>query len=105
MPTLALYPFCFRHPLTGDWVRARHKMQVPELQRHYAEWALIGAPEIRHIRETGTQPFNPFEPALLPPQAPTPLVKEKPIGSCRAPPRIGHGISSSIDIDGDVLSP
>ena len=84
MPTLVLYPFRFRHPLTGEWVRARHKMQVPELQRHYAEWELIGAPEIRHIRETGTQAFNPFEPALLLPQAPMRPVKEKTIGSCRA---------------------
>lgn len=42
MPTLQLYPF--RDPLTGEWVRARHKMQAPEMQRHYSEWAITGAP-------------------------------------------------------------
>jgi hypothetical protein len=38
MPTFQLYPFRFRDPLTGKWVRARHKLQVPEMQRCYAEW-------------------------------------------------------------------
>ena len=37
-------------------------MQVPELQRHYSEWEITGAPEIRHVIETSAQPFNPFEP-------------------------------------------
>ena len=32
----------FRDPLTGGWVSARHKMQVPELQRHYSEWEITG---------------------------------------------------------------
>jgi hypothetical protein len=54
MPTLVLYPFRFRHPLTGDWVRARHKMQVPELQRHYADGEITGAPEIRHVTARGS---------------------------------------------------
>jgi len=43
-------------------VRARHKMQVPEMQRQYGEWEITGAPEIRHVTETSTQPFSPFEP-------------------------------------------
>jgi hypothetical protein len=30
---LALYPFRFRDPLTGKWVRARHKLPVPETRR------------------------------------------------------------------------
>ncbi len=60
MPTL--YPFRFRDSLTGQWVRARHKMQVPELQRAYAEWEITGAPEVRHVTETSEQPFNPFSP-------------------------------------------
>ena len=61
MATLALYPFRYRDTLSGKWVRARHKMQVPELQRHYADWEIIGAPEIRHITETSVHPFSPFE--------------------------------------------
>ena len=59
MPTLVLYPFRFRDPLAGKWFRARHKLQVSELQRHYANWEITGAPEMRHVTETGVQPFNP----------------------------------------------
>jgi hypothetical protein len=61
MPTLQLYPFRFRDPLTGGWVRARHKLQVPELQRHYLDWEITGAPEIRYVTPTSTESFNPFE--------------------------------------------
>ena len=66
MPVLQLYPFRFREPLTGGWVRARHRMQVPEMQRHYPDWELTGAPEIRHVTETNAQAFNPFEPQAPP---------------------------------------
>jgi len=62
MPTLQLYPFRFRDPLTGGWVRARYRLQVPEMQRHYSEWEITGAPEIRHVTRTSVDPFNPFEP-------------------------------------------
>ena len=58
MPTLQLYPFRFRDPLTGKWVCARHRMQVPALQRQYAEWELTGAPEFEHITEASAHPFN-----------------------------------------------
>jgi hypothetical protein len=60
VPTLELYPFRFRDPLTGKWVRARHKLQVPELQRHYSEWEVTGAPEIRHVAPASVEPFSPF---------------------------------------------
>jgi hypothetical protein len=58
MPTL--YPFRFRDPLTGKWVRARHKMQVPELQRHYSDWEITGAPEMRHVTDAKAAQYNPF---------------------------------------------
>jgi hypothetical protein len=38
---LALNPFRFRHPHSGKWIRARHKMQVPEPQRHGFVWEII----------------------------------------------------------------
>lgn len=60
MPALVLYPFRFRDPLTGTWVRARHKAQVPELQRAYSEWEITGAPEIRHATPMTTEPFSPL---------------------------------------------
>jgi hypothetical protein len=74
--TLELYPFRFRDPLRGGWVRARHKMQVPEMQRNYSEWEITGAPEIRHVTATSAQPFNPFDPpaiahAIIAPDAPS----------------------------------
>jgi len=57
MAKLELYPFRFRDPLTGKWVRARHKLQIPEIQCHYSDWEITGAPEIRHVTETGAQPL------------------------------------------------
>ena len=57
MPRLQLYPFRFRDPLTGGWIRARHKMLVPEMQRHYSEWAITGAPEIRLVT-AATAPYR-----------------------------------------------
>lgn len=57
----AALPLPLPRPANGwIWVRARHKIQVPELQRHYSEWQITGAPEIRHVTETSTQQFNPF---------------------------------------------
>ena len=63
MPTLELYSFRFRDPLTGKWIRARHKLQVPELQRRYPEWEITGAPEIRHVTAACIEQFNPFKPS------------------------------------------
>jgi hypothetical protein len=62
MPTLVLYLFRFRDPLTGKWVRARHKLQMPALQRQYAEWEITGAPEIRDVTPSPIEHFNPFRP-------------------------------------------
>jgi hypothetical protein len=44
---LTLYPFRFRDPLTGKWVRARYVAERREIAARYAEWEIIGAPEIR----------------------------------------------------------
>jgi hypothetical protein len=60
VPRLVLYPFRFRDPLTGKWIRARHKLQAPALQRRYADWETTGAPEVRNVTETSAQPFDPF---------------------------------------------
>ena len=62
MPRLELYPFKFRDRITRRWVRARHKLQVPALQRRYAEWEVTGAPEIRCVTRGSAEPFNPFRP-------------------------------------------
>jgi hypothetical protein len=62
MQRLELYPFKFRDRITGKWVRARHKLQVPALQRQYSEWEITGPPEIRHVTPGSLEPFNPFRP-------------------------------------------
>jgi hypothetical protein len=59
VPRLVLYPFRLRDPLTGKWIRARHKLQMPALQRRYAEWEITGAPEIRDVTlEAGLKPLR-----------------------------------------------
>jgi hypothetical protein len=60
VPALVLYPFRFGDPLTGKWVRARHKLEVPELQRRYAEWEITGPAEIRQVTRTSAASFTPF---------------------------------------------
>jgi len=42
MPVLELYPFRFRDPLTGKWIRARYVAELHETRQGYAEWAIIG---------------------------------------------------------------
>jgi len=60
MRTLVLYPFRFRDRITGRWVRARHNLQYPELQRRYVEWEITGAPEIRHVTPGVIEQFSLF---------------------------------------------
>ena len=59
MPTLQLYLFRFRDPLTGKWVRARYKLQVPELHRCYAQWGTTDAPDVRHVSAATPEQFSP----------------------------------------------
>lgn len=44
---LVLYPFRFRDPLSRKWVEARYKAERHELAARYAEWEMIGEPELR----------------------------------------------------------
>lgn len=46
MKTL-LYPFRFRDPLTGKWVRARYKATREDIAARYSVWELTGPPEVR----------------------------------------------------------
>jgi len=61
MPTLQLYPFRYRDPRTGKWVRARYLAKVPVIQRQYSEWELTGPAEIQHVPDDPSRDyFNPF---------------------------------------------
>jgi len=60
MPTLQLYPFRFRDPLTGKWVRARYKLPAPELQRCFRAWEKTDAPGVPHVAAATPEQFSPF---------------------------------------------
>jgi hypothetical protein len=79
MLRLELYPFKFRDPLTGKWIRARHKLQVPALQRRYAEWEIIGPAKIRHVLTEDPVAFDPFRPLNEPPMPPQAVIAPMPL--------------------------
>jgi hypothetical protein len=49
MPRLYLYPFRYRDPLTGKWVKARYVAERHEINARHAEWETIGPPEVRNV--------------------------------------------------------
>ena len=57
-PRLELYPSKFRDPRTGKWVRARYVAELHEIKQRYAQWEVIGAPEIREV-SSDTHYFTP----------------------------------------------
>jgi hypothetical protein len=54
---LELYPFQFRDPLTGKWVRARYVATRQKIAARHTEWEITGPPELREIGGAGQ--FNP----------------------------------------------
>jgi hypothetical protein len=58
MPRLEPYSFRFRDPLTGKWVRARYVAERHEIAARYAEWEIMGPPEIREV-DPSARYFNP----------------------------------------------
>jgi hypothetical protein len=59
MARLELFPFRFRDPRTGKWIRARYLAELPEIQRRYSERELTA--EIRRVPDDGrVEQFNPF---------------------------------------------
>ena len=57
-PLLILFPFRFRDPVSGKWVRARYVAEPHEIAARYTEWEIIGPPELR--RSLGAA-FSPWE--------------------------------------------
>ena len=55
---LILYPFRFRDPVSGKWVRGRYVAERHELETRYAAWEIIGEPEYR--RPIGAA-FSPWK--------------------------------------------
>jgi hypothetical protein len=55
--SLVLYPFRFRDPVSGKWVRARYVAEQHEIAARHSEWEITGRPETR-MRAGGA--FNPW---------------------------------------------
>jgi len=63
MPRLELFPFRYRDPRTGKWVRARHRAERHEIAERYGEWEIIAPAEIRDVDED-TRYFTPHRSPL-----------------------------------------
>ena len=49
LPRLELFPFRYREPFTGKWVKARYRAERHEIAARYNEWEIIGPPEIPDV--------------------------------------------------------
>ena len=53
-----LYPFRYKDPVTGKWVRARYRASIADISARYATWEITG-PLIRPAApSTGFDPFR-----------------------------------------------
>jgi len=59
-PRLELFPFRYRDPVTGKWVRARYVAELHEIKQRYVEWEIIGAPEVREV-SSDERHFSPHQ--------------------------------------------
>src|SRR4051794_2520626 len=59
MPRLELFPFRYRNPVTGKWVRARYVATREEITKGNVEWEIIGPPEVREV-DPDARYFTPF---------------------------------------------
>ncbi len=58
VPRLELFPFRYRDPRSGKWIRARYVAELQEIKQRYVEWEIIGPPEIRGV-DPNTRYFAP----------------------------------------------
>ena len=47
MGRVELFPFRFRDPVTGRWVKARYRAERDEIERRYVEYEIVGPAEVR----------------------------------------------------------
>ena len=55
---IALFPFRYRDPLTGKWIRARYRAELHEIRARYREAEVTGPAEFRYPTGGGGT-FNP----------------------------------------------
>lgn len=48
-PRLELFAFRYRDARTGKWTTARYRAERHEIAARYADWEIIGEPEIRDV--------------------------------------------------------
>ena len=60
MPRLELFPFRYRDPLGGRWVKARYVAERHEIAKRHAEWEIIGPAEVREA-EPDARYFTPWK--------------------------------------------
>src|SRR5204863_2779737 len=65
--THEVFPFRYRDPLTGKWIRARYMAELQVIAECYAEWELTGPAEIRTPIEGWFNPFRREPSGHLPP--------------------------------------
>ena len=55
---LTLYPFRYRDPVTGKWIRARYKAEVEVIAERFPEWEIIGPAELRDANPIAFSPYR-----------------------------------------------
>jgi hypothetical protein len=53
-----LYPFRYKDPVTGKWVRARYRASLDNIAARYATWELTGAPSVPAPTAGGYNPHR-----------------------------------------------
>jgi hypothetical protein len=62
-PRLELFPFRYREPRSGKWVRARYVATMEDIAKCYAEWEIAGPAEIRDV-DPDARYFTPHKSPL-----------------------------------------
>jgi hypothetical protein len=57
-PASSSSPFRYRDPIGGRWIRARYVATREEIAKRYAEWEILGPPEVRDV-DPGERYFAP----------------------------------------------
>jgi len=52
-----LFPFRFRDPVTGKWVKARYKATRDEIAQRHAQWEIVGPAEVRAADAAMFRPY------------------------------------------------
>lgn len=84
-PRLELFAFRYRDPRTGKWIRARYRAEQHELERRFAEFEIIGKPEIRNV-DPDARSFTPHEPFKVMMSAKLRRFNERPSELLATPP-------------------